>query len=53
MATMSRDTQERLEDLVKAFEKTGKKEYLEEIKQIFENHRDNPTVLSLKKTLKI
>ena len=53
MATMSKDTREYLEQCISVYKQTGKREILEEIKKIFENHRDDPAVLSLKKTLKV
>ena len=53
MASMSKDTREYLEQCIATYNKTGKKDILEEIKKIFENHRDDPTVLTLKKTLRM
>lgn len=53
MATMSRDTRKYLEQCIDTYNKTGKRDILEEIKKILENHRDDPTVLDLKRTLRM
>jgi hypothetical protein len=50
MAKMSKATLDHLKDLLEVYKKTGKKELLVEIKAIFENHKDDPDVHTLRRS---